>query len=172
MNELAIAPDADEGAGGAQISRRKFLRLALLGTIGAVAAEALISFLGFFWPQKIGAFGGRVEAGTVADFRLNGAPVTNREGKFFISHVEEGLLAMYRKCTHLGCSVPDWNAAEGQFHCPCHGSLFDRHGRVTGGPAPRPLDLMEVEVVNGKVFVNTGKIIQRADWHPEQATKV
>lgn len=163
---------SEAGTDGARLSRRKFLRLALLGTLAAVALEGLGTFLGFFWPQKTGSFGGKIEVGLVTAFPLNGPPVTNREGKFFISHVEEGLLAMYRKCTHLGCTVPDWNGAEGQFHCPCHGSLFDRQGRVTGGPAPRPLDLMAVEVVGGKVVVNTGKIIQRADWNPGQATKV
>jgi len=157
---------------GNRLSRRQFLRLALLGTIGALGAEALGTFLGFFWPRKIGAFGGKVEAGALADFPVNGPPVSNREGKFFISYVDEGLLAMYRKCTHLGCTVPDWNFAEGQFHCPCHGSLFDRYGRVVAGPAPRPLDLMEVTVVGGKVVVNTGKIIQRTDWSAKQATKV
>lgn len=154
------------------VSRRKFLRLALLGSVGLMVFEGLGTFLGFFWPRKVGAFGGKIGVGSVTDFPLNGTPVTNREGKFFISRIDEGLLAMYRKCTHLGCTLPDWNAAEGQFHCPCHGSLFDRYGRVTGGPAPRPLDLMEVEVVNGKVFVNTSKIIQRTDWSPDQATKV
>lgn len=38
-------------------------------------------------------------------------------------------------CTHLGCIVP-WNTVEKKFTCPCHGSQYDKEGRVIGGPAP------------------------------------
>lgn len=168
-------PLVTNGAGTIEdygVSRRRFLRLALVGTLGALAAEGVGAFLAFFWPRRTGSFGGVIDAGAVKDFPLNGTPVTNREGKFFISRVDEGFLAMYRKCTHLGCTIPDWNAQEERFHCPCHGSLFDRRGLVMGGPAPRPLDLMAVSVEGGRVLVNTGGIIQRADWKPKQAVKV
>ena len=39
-------------------------------------------------------------------------------------------------CTHLGCTV---NLAGEGFHCPCHGSVFDKSGRVLSGPAPSSL---------------------------------
>jgi hypothetical protein len=38
------------------------------------------------------------------------------------------------------------------------------------GPAPRPLDLMEIELSGGRIAVNTGKITQRVQWEPSQAT--
>ena len=63
-------------------------------------------------------------------------------------------------CTHLGCSFrfdkdPDPYHAQGNvFHCPCHHAVFDgKTGAVLGGPAPRPLDRLEVKVEGG--FVST-----------------
>ena len=32
-------------------------------------------------------------------------------------------------CTHLGCVVP-WNKAANKFMCPCHGSQYDKNGKV------------------------------------------
>ncbi|MBF2029882.1 MAG: FAD-dependent oxidoreductase [Oscillatoriales cyanobacterium C42_A2020_001] len=52
-------------------------------------------------------------------------------------------------CTHQGCTVhPNEN---GEFHCPCHGAVYDREGRVLRGPAKRDLPRFKV----------TGKAEQR-----------
>lgn len=55
-------------------------------------------------------------------------------------------------CTHLGCGYR-WDDAEKKFLCPCHGSMFDVNGKVLGGPAPRPLDLLPSKVEAGRVLV-------------------
>ena len=38
------------------------------------------------------------------------------------------------KCPHLGCQL-EWNADELSWDCPCHGSRFDRFGKLISGPA-------------------------------------
>jgi glycine/D-amino acid oxidase-like deaminating enzyme/nitrite reductase/ring-hydroxylating ferredoxin subunit len=45
-------------------------------------------------------------------------------------------------CPHLGCIV-QWNAAEHSWDCPCHGSRFDKRGKVINGPSN--VDLSPIE---------------------------
>jgi len=64
-----------------------------------------------------------------------------REGfrKVAVFRDETGELhRMSAVCTHLGCIVA-WNSAESTWDCPCHGSRYDRFGRVLNGPASRDL---------------------------------
>lgn len=39
-----------------------------------------------------------------------------------------------QRCPHLGCALK-WNAAEQSWDCPCHGSRFDREGKLINNPA-------------------------------------
>ena len=85
----------------------------------------------------------------------------------------DGLMALYTKCPHLGCTVP-WIGppdSPNAFQCPCHGSMYDYVGVRTGGPAPRPMDFMTVRVdeATGNVTVDTGDIHERTDYAPNQA---
>jgi cytochrome b6-f complex iron-sulfur subunit len=56
-------------------------------------------------------------------------------------------------CTHLGCTFP-WNPIDQQFQCPCHGSLYAPDGSVVRGPAPLPLKLVQVAVVNDSILIS------------------
>jgi glycine/D-amino acid oxidase-like deaminating enzyme/nitrite reductase/ring-hydroxylating ferredoxin subunit len=47
-------------------------------------------------------------------------------------------------CTHLGCIVT-WNSSEHTWDCPCHGSRFDKDGRVLNGPAIRSLSEIDAK---------------------------
>ncbi len=56
--------------------------------------------------------------------------------------VSGGKEAISLSCTHQGCTVHKQN--DGQFHCPCHGAVFDAEGRVVSGPAKRDLPRFKV----------------------------
>ncbi|MBK8020614.1 MAG: Rieske 2Fe-2S domain-containing protein [Chloroflexi bacterium] len=143
------------------VTRRDFLKIAW-GAAGALAlAEAGGVALSFFSPRVVeGAFGGVIEAGMVDSFPP-GSVTPFTQGRFYLVRMPEGgFVALYRKCTHLGCAVP-WNPAEGRFVCPCHASAFEMDGQLINAPAPRPLDRFAITIENGMVKVDTGTSIQR-----------
>jgi len=138
------------------------LKWGLFGTLLLILGGGGAAFLSFFYPKRTSPFGGKITVpGAVADYPV-GSVTRIREGKFYLSHVPAGLLALYWKCAHLGCTVP-WKPDEefqgqvGVFHCPCHGSIYLPTGQNVAGPAPHPLDIMDITVVGGKIVVDTGK---------------
>lgn len=152
-------------------TRRDFLRWTVAGASTFFLAEAAVGFVAFFWPNKIGAFGSKITVAPTNLPKVGAAPVVNQDGKFWLINNEDGALAIYWKCVHLGCTVP-WNDQEKTFHCPCHGSIYDRNGVRIAGPAPRPLDIMAVSVEEGSVVVDTSKIVVRTGYQPSQAVKL
>lgn len=154
--------------------RRQFVRNAALGAVGSVLALLGAGFGLLLWPNKIGAFGSEVTVRAEDVPPVMGDPYLNIQGKFYLMHTTDGLLALYTKCPHLGCTVPWVGPPESvnAFQCPCHGSMYNYEGERTGGPAPRPMDLMAVQVdaATGTVTIDTGDITQRTEYTPEQAT--
>ncbi len=80
------------------------------------------------------------------------AEVTTGEGKLF--KIGYGKVAVYKDedgkaytlspvCKHMGCIV-DWNSEDKTWDCPCHGSRYDRYGKVIHGPAKANLDKKEL----------------------------
>jgi len=157
---------------GRPVTRRGFLRWALGAAGAALGVQGAVGFWSFFKPRvQPGAFGSRVSAGQVAEF--DPGTVTHvPQGRFYISRLEDaGMLALWHRCTHLGCTVP-WREDEARFRCPCHSSIFNEKGEVLGGPAPRPLDIFPIEIVDGEILVDTSSPIERDRFEPSQATQV
>jgi len=153
-----------------KLPRRHFLALGWSVAIVALFGQAGTALLNFLKPRiKPGGFGSAVIAGQVEEFPP-GTISHVLKGRFYISTLEDGgMLALYHRCTHLGCTVP-WRDDEGLFHCPCHNSIYTTTGELVSGPAPRPLDLFPIEIVDGAVVVDTGTIIQRSEFDPSQET--
>ena len=150
------------------LSRRDFLNL-FWGAAGAVAlSEISLVGLRFLSPRPvIGEFGGVFNVGVVENFPM-GSVTPVEAGRFYVVRLADGgLLAVYRRCTHLGCAVP-YDPAVGQFVCPCHGSAFTMDGQVQNAPAPRPLDLFALSINDaGEILVDTQTSIERDRVSPD-----
>jgi cytochrome b6-f complex iron-sulfur subunit len=166
------------------VSRRQFFNRAnvtlMTAGIGTFTAAGFVAFL---WPFASGGFGGQVTVGKkdeILDALRTG------DGFFYASNartwiteyppdalpnaravypdniylgMEQGLVALYQKCPHLGCRVPSCPSS-GWFECPCHGSQYNRVGEKKGGPAPRGMDRFPFQIAgNGDVTVDTGTIV-------------
>jgi cytochrome b6-f complex iron-sulfur subunit len=116
-------------------SRRKFLTtLTLLLASGGLLVRYLT-------PRS--SIKRRVLASAAAaDVPLNGALLFRTE-RLALFRSEGGFYALSLICTHLGCTV---TVTEDALSCPCHGSRFDRQGKVLTGPADRALVRMKVEL--------------------------
>lgn len=153
-----------------KISRKEFIgvswAISLIGLFGQ-AGGALYQF---FKPRITpGGFGGKVSAGRVEEF-LPGTVSLVQSGRFYISRLDDGgVLALWQRCTHLGCTVP-WQESEGRFNCPCHSSIFTPLGEVVSGPAPRPMDLFSIQIQDGEIVVDTGKPLERKEHDPSHVT--
>lgn len=160
-NEIAEGDDT-------KVSRRNFIGMIWAGLGGIAALEIGVILLAYMKPRLAeGDFGSILTVGPINDFPPGSVtPVTN--GRFYLSRLGDGgFMAIYQRCTHLGCSVP-FMQTEGKFICPCHNSQFDATGEILNPPAPRPLDIFPVLIEDGIVKVDTGKIISRNQFDPSQ----
>ncbi len=172
-----IAPDAD----AIGVSRRMFFNRAYITLMGlGIGGFAAASFVGFLYPPSTGGgFGGKVGAGKIDDILLN---IRLNNGFFYLPEartwitayppdsvpkakkiysplllpgMEAGIVALYQKCPHLGCRVPQCASSQ-WFECPCHGSQYNRVGEKKGGPAPRGMDRFIASVSStGDVTIDT-----------------
>ena len=75
----------------------------------------------------------------------------------------DGIIAYSGVCTHTGCNISEWDTEKQHFLCPCHASAFDPkdRARIQGGPAPKPLPALPLQLAEGKLTVAgpfTGKV--------------
>lgn len=71
-----------------------------------------------------------------------------------VGRCSEGLFAFSDRCTHRGGPLSDGALVECTVQCPWHGSQFDiRSGRVVAGPAEEKIDVHEIEVRGGEVYI-------------------
>lgn len=91
------------------------------------------------------------EVARAADVPVGGCQVFARQGTVVTQPTEGDFRAFNAECSHKGCFVA--SSTEGHIPCRCHGSKFDLiDGAPLGGPAKSPLDKVDIEVRDGRIF--------------------
>ena len=174
-----VAPDAELIGESRRAFPNRATGTLMSASLGGFAA-ALIAFL---WKGADSGFGSKINAGKLEDvigqIRANKGFLYLPEARAWVteypkeaiskadaiyagqgpvfSGMSEGIVALYQKCPHLGCKVPECKTSQ-WFECPCHGSQYNRVGEKKGGPAPRGMDRFGVSVNNGLVVIDTGTV--------------
>lgn len=151
-DDLHLSPRFDVPA-----ERRDFLGVAAIGSAIAALGVAAIGAAQLPMPSVFPESNSRVKLGPAE--RFLSTPITAvPDQRLWIYVDEEGLFAISAVCTHLGCLVS--SNGDAGFFCPCHGSRFDARGKVTGGPAPKPLMYLELTVSpDGQLVVDKQKTV-------------
>jgi cytochrome b6-f complex iron-sulfur subunit len=165
------------------VTRRAFFNRSIILMFGLGLGTFGAGVLAFLWPTLRGGFGSKIRVGTIsdvlADIAANDGFLYVPEGRAWITAyptgavpkaekagvydeailvgLRAGVVALYQKCPHLGCRVPECKTSQ-WFECPCHGSQYNQVGEKKGGPAPRGMDHFGMEVTGGALIVNTGQI--------------
>lgn len=174
-----VAPDP-EALGE---TRRAFFNRATVTLMSASLGAFGASLVGFLWKGSSGGFGSKIAVGKIDDvlqgIKSNKGFMYYPEARAWVTEypkdslakaqavygsqpavlagMEAGVVALYQKCPHLGCRVPDCKSSQ-WFECGCHGSMYNRVGEKKGGPAPRGMDRFGVAVNNGVLVIDTGAV--------------
>jgi len=150
--------------GHGRVRRRQLLRIAFASAVALSVTELAAAVAPYLRVTRIVGLGAPVAVGTASEIfsqfaATNDRPILFREGRFFLLHAPGGIIAAYRKCTHLGCTVP-FDTTKDLFECPCHGSRYDKRTAVVlRSPAPKPLQLFHItQSPKGALVVDTNPL--------------
>ncbi len=150
-----------------KITRHKFLGYAVGIFSGLIGLALGIPFIASFIGPSLRVRAGRFTKVADLDSLPQGRPVSLSyldvtQDAYIRSQTVRSVWAIKKSpsevtvfsptCPHLGCHY-NWSSGQGEFICPCHGSRFAPDGKVLGGPAPRPLDTLPVQITAGALYV-------------------
>jgi cytochrome b6-f complex iron-sulfur subunit len=108
------------------------------GSIMSTGSNAVLPFAQFPALQSTGG-------GAVVDVN-GGSPIA------VIRTGATSAVALSAVCTHAGCTIA-YQESSMDLACPCHGSVFNLSGQVTGGPAPSALRMYVATVNSSDITV-------------------
>ena len=139
-----------------KMNRREFFFKIGIGSIGVTIGGGSILSFQYISPNVLFEPPTKFKAGLPEDFPANSVTL-NSEQLVYIVRAKAGYFySLSAVCTHLGC-ITQYRTSENKIACPCHGSIFDIDGRVLSGPAPRPLEHLQIEQNDrGELVVDKG----------------
>jgi Rieske Fe-S protein len=137
----------------APLDRREFVT-----TCACILAGGLVSACASLVARPVPVTDGRVRIALAEHPELTrpeGALKVLPQGAtdpLYVLRLDDGQYAVVSPiCTHQGCTV---DIQGPRLVCPCHGSTYDREGRVLRGPAPRALTRANVQLTDGVLVVD------------------
>jgi cytochrome b6-f complex iron-sulfur subunit len=156
-NSLGPEPEKTQEQG--QVTRRDFFNEVAAGALGIAAVGATVVTIKYLSPNVLFEPPTRFRVGTPDDFPVNSVTYFQDRKVFIVRTKDGGFFAETAVCTHLGC-ITKWNPEANQIQCPCHGSQFNRDGKVEHGPAPSPLPHFALRLMpDGTLLVDTQEIV-------------
>jgi cytochrome b6-f complex iron-sulfur subunit len=152
---MALVDDLKADVEKVELTRRAAMGKAIGWAFGIAGIGTMITLERYMRPNVLFEPATRFKVARPEEIPL-GKVLALPQQKLYVAHGEAGFYAMSAVCTHLGC-MTRYAAEEKTITCPCHGSRFDLGGRVNGGPAPRPLDRLELSLKDGALVVDTRK---------------
>jgi Rieske Fe-S protein len=164
--------EGDDGSGGADPGRRRFLKIATCGIGGgiglAITAPAVGILVDPAGRRVVTTSNEPIDVGEAQNLPRDGSPIKLaviaplvRDAWVTATNVALGSAWVWRAaddgkvralssiCPHLGCAIA-WRADK--FVCPCHDSEFKPSGGRVSGPAERDLDPLDiVETADGRL---------------------
>jgi cytochrome b6-f complex iron-sulfur subunit len=136
--------------------RRRFIFQSAVVGVAALFAAAGSAIARFLVPNVLYEPPSQFPVGVPDSFPQNSVRFL-ASMRLFVIHDGAGFAALSAVCTHLGCNVKKGRIG---FECPCHGSRYSEAGRVTGGPAPRPLNWYRLILSRrGELIVDTREVV-------------
>lgn len=136
------------------LDRRDFVTTCALACCGALLAGCVSMVT-----HPVPVSGGRVRIPLAKYPELSrpaGAIKVQPEGMqdpVYVLATSSGFTAVSPICTHRGCTV---DVSGERLVCPCHGSTYDREGRVLKGPAQRALQRFTVSRTGDELILELG----------------
>src|SRR5688572_16497455 len=103
-------PPATSSAGKEDVSRRSFLKLGWAAFLGFLASSAGAT-LKFIFPNVLYEPPQTFKAGRPEDYAIGVSLRWTKEQRVWMIRNDQGIFAMWARCTHLGCT-PNWFQAE------------------------------------------------------------